>query len=168
MSSKTPHNPQPKAARPHMDGYGVPSSSEGMLPWDWARERFSKSHNYLISTVRPDGSPHVMPIWGIWLDGAFYLSTASSSRKGKNLEQNPACVVCSENADEVVILEGRAQKMETSEVPAQAFADYKAKYDWELDPKLGPILRVQPKVVFAMPEKDFPKGVTKWVFPHSD
>jgi hypothetical protein len=36
----------PKASRPHMAGYGVPESLEGSLPWEWARERISKSHNY--------------------------------------------------------------------------------------------------------------------------
>lgn len=156
---------QPKALRPHMKGYGVPDSSEGILPWEWARDRFSESHNYLISTVKPGGSPHVMPVWGIWLDGAYYFSTSGTSRKARNLEQNPNCVVCTEKAEEVIIVEGVAQVMLVAEVPAQAFADYKAKYGWELDPKTGDVYRVQPQTVFAMPEKDFPKGVTKWVFP---
>jgi hypothetical protein len=155
---------QPKATRPNMKGYGVPESAEGMLPWEWAHQRFSQSHNYLISTVKPDGSPHVVPIWGIWLDGAYYFSTSGTSRKARNLAHNPKCVVCTEKAEEAIILEGIAQVMSVSDVPPQAFVDYKAKYEWELDPKMGDIFRVQPKVVFAMPEKDFPKGVTKWLF----
>jgi hypothetical protein len=168
MAIGSSQNQQPKGTRPHMDGYGVPSSSEGMLPWKWAQERFSKSHNYLLSTVRPDGSPHVMPVWGVWLDGAFFFSTSASSRKAKNLEQNPRCVVCNEKAEEAIILEGIAQRMEPSKVPAQAFTDYKTKYEWELDPKRGPVYKVQPQVVFAMPENEFPKGVTKWLFERSE
>ncbi len=167
MSTRSSRNQQPKATRPQMDGYGVPVTKQGMLSWAWARERFSKSHNYLLSTVRPDGSPHVMPVWGIWLEGAFYFSTSATSRKAKNLEQNPRCVVCNEEADEAVILEGAAWRMGDAEIPAQAFVDYKAKYEWELDPKRGPVYRVGATAVFAMPEKEFPKGVTKWLFEGS-
>ncbi len=97
---------QPKASRPHMAGYGVPESLEGSLPWEWARERISKSHNYWLTTVRPDGAPHTMVVWGIWLDGAYYFSTNATSRKARNLQQNPNCVVCTENAEEAVIIRG--------------------------------------------------------------
>lgn len=147
-----------------MQSYGVPSSAEGMLPWEWACDLLSKSHNYLLATVKPDGAPHVMPIWGIWLDGAFYFSTSATSRKGRNLKENPKCVVCNDDVKRAVIVEGEARKLAPAKVSPQAFVAYKKKYQWDLDPKLGPIFRVDPKVVFAMPEKQFPKGVTKWVF----
>lgn len=150
--------------RPKMDGYGVPQSSEGTLPWEWALGRFSGSHNYWLTTVRPDGAPHVMPVWGLWLAGAWYFSTSATSRKSRNLERNPRCVVCNENGEEAVILEGTAQRLNDADIPKQAFADYQAKYAWELDPKRGPVWRVTPHTVFAMPEQQFPQAVTKWIF----
>lgn len=119
---------QPTAVRPQMEGYAVPQSTEGILRWEWARSRFSRSHNYWLTTVRPDGVPHVMPVWGIWLDGAWYFSTASTSRKSRNLEDNSNCIVCNEDAAEAVILEGIARRLPDNEIPAQAFVDYKAKY----------------------------------------
>ncbi len=155
---------EPIASRPHMTGYGVPESLKGALPWGWARERISKSHNYWLTTVRVDGSPHTMVIWGVWLDGAYYFSTSNTSRKARNLQQNPACVVCTEMADEAVIIEGRARKLDDDKIPQQAFADYKAKYGWQLDPKRGPVYEVCPQTVFAMPERQFPNGVTRWKF----
>jgi hypothetical protein len=150
-----------------MDGYGVPASSKGMLPWNWGLERLISSHNYLLTTVRPDGAPHVMPVWGIWLEDAWYFSTASTSRKSRNLEHNANCVVCNDNLEEAVILEGNAQRLADDKIPKQAFDDYKAKYGWDLDPRRGPVWKVGPKTVFAMPEKQFPEGVTKWVFERS-
>ena len=155
---------EPKASRPYMQGYGVPESAEGMLPWEWARQRFSESHNYLLTTVRPDGAPHTMPVWGVWLQGAWYCSTSAKSRKARNLARNRHCVVCNENAEEAVILEGVARKLPASKVPKQAFRDYKVKYGWKLDPKLGPVFEVKPRVVFAIAEKLFPKGATRWKF----
>lgn len=155
---------EPSPTRPKMDGYGVPQSREGTLPWPWALERLTRSHNYLLTTVRPDGAPHAMPVWGIWLENAWYFSTAVNSRKSRNLEQNARCVVTNENLEEAVILEGTAQRLQDDEVPKQAFVDYRAKYGWELDPKRGPVWKVTPKTVFAMPERQFPEAVTKWMF----
>jgi Pyridoxamine 5'-phosphate oxidase len=154
----------PKVSRPHMQGYGVPESLEGALPWTWAQERIAKSHNYWLTTVRPDGAPHTMLVWGIWLDGAYYFSTSATSRKARNLQHNSKCVVCNENAEEAVIMEGIARRLSENEIPQQAFIDYKAKYGWELDPKMGPVQMVCPKTVFAMPEQLFPKAVTRWKF----
>ncbi len=155
---------EPRASRPLMAGYGVPKSLEGALPWEWAQTRLANSHNYWLTTVRTDGAPHTMVVWGIWLDSAYYFSTSATSRKGRNLQQNPRCNVCTENAEEAVIVEGVARKLDDDKIPQQAFTDYKAKYGWELDPKMGPVYEVRPKTVFAMPEKQFPKGVTRWKF----
>jgi hypothetical protein len=155
---------EPKASRPRMAGYGVPESLEGALPWAWAQERIATSHNYWLTTVRPDGAPHTMLVWGIWLDGAYYFSTGATTRKARNLQQNPNCIVCNENAEEAVIMEGVARKLRDGEIPPQAFTDYKTKYGWDLDPKRGPVWAIRPNTVFAMPEKQFPKGVTRWEF----
>src|SRR5213078_895996 len=74
---------QPRASRPHMHGYGIldADSGKGLLPWTWATERLAKARNYWVSTSRPDGNPHLMPVWGIWLDDAFCFSTGTKSRK---------------------------------------------------------------------------------------
>ena len=93
MADKTT-GPQPKASRPQMAGYGVPESLEGALPWEWAEERLSKSHNYWLTSVRPNGAPHTMVVWGIWLDGAYYFSTGATTRKAQqpSAESQLRCV----------------------------------------------------------------------------
>ena len=60
--------PRPVASRPFLPGYGVLPSDEGsgLLPWEWAEERLTASEHYWCATVRPDGRPHLMPIWGLW------------------------------------------------------------------------------------------------------
>ena len=90
-----------------MPGYGILAADDGagLLPWDWAVERLSGSHNYWLVTTRPDGRPHMMPLWGLWLDSTFYFSTGRQSRKGRNLAANSHCVVATEHADEAVIVE---------------------------------------------------------------
>src|SRR2546426_815430 len=70
--------------------------------WNWTETRFAKSHNYWLATTRPDGRPHVMPIWGVLLNNTFHFSTGPQSRKGRNIAKNPNCVVCTEDAAEVI------------------------------------------------------------------
>jgi hypothetical protein len=160
-------HPGPEASRPHMPGYGVPDadSGRGLRPWTWATERLSKAHNYWLATTRPDGRPHVMPLWGVWIDEAFCFSTGRSSRKARNLAANSSCVVCPERADEAVILEGVAEEVSDPSLLRQFVDAYKAKYDWEVDPNEGPIYAVRPRVAFAFAEKDdFPGSATRWRF----
>ena len=143
--------------------YGIPKTMKGSLPWDWARDRLTDSHNYLIITVRPDLRPHTMVVWGIWLENAYYFSTGAKTRKAKNLATNSNCIVCNENVAEAVIVEGRARQLTVSEIPETAFSLYLKKYGWKLDPEMGPVFKVMSRVVFAMPEKLFPAGATRWL-----
>ena len=70
----------PLSERPKMSAYGVPADPTGLLPWTWALEHLHASHNFWLATTRPDGRPHLMPLWGLWDDDALYVSTAGSSR----------------------------------------------------------------------------------------
>jgi hypothetical protein len=163
--SRSAANRGPKPSRPVMPAaYHIPSTMKGSVSWEWACERLTKSHNYLITTVGPDGRPHTMVVWGIWLENAYYFSTGSTTRKARNLASNPHCVVCNENVVEAVIVEGQAHQLTVAQIPEAAFGLYQKKYGWKLDPDMGPAFKVTPRVVFAMPEKLFPAGATRWMF----
>ncbi len=105
-----------------------------------------------------------MIVWGIWLDDAYYFSTGATTRKARNLAANPNCTLCTDNVEEAVIVEGRARPLADGKIPLVAFDLYHKKYGWKLDPEMGPVFKVTPRVVFAMPEKLFPAGATRWVF----
>jgi len=161
---------EPKVGRPRMPGYGIPETKKGLLPWKWAEQRLRKSHNYWITTVKPDGSPHVMVVWGLWLDGAFLFSTGSQSRKARNLAQNPRCVVSTEAAEEAVIVEGIA---EIVDVPVRRvfLNKYTPKYDFDMAgmekdilSMKEPVFAVRPKLVFGLYEKKFMSSATRWSF----
>ena len=154
----------PTATRPHMPGYGLPRGKKGLLAWEWAERRLARSHNYWLVTARPDAAPHAMLVWGIWVDGRFYFSTGRESRKARNLASNPSCVVCTEKANEAVIVEGIAAEVSDPEAIARLGAPYHRKYKpWKLDPSMGGIYEVRPRVVFGMWEKSF-KSATRWLF----
>jgi hypothetical protein len=161
---------KPKASRPHMPGCGLPAGNTGLLPWSWAEQRLKKSHNYWITTVKPDGSPHTMVVWGLWQDGRLLFSTGSKSRKARNLTQNVNCVVCTELANEAVIVEGAA---EIVDVPARLkfLPTYGRKYKFDMGgmkkdilSMKEPVFAVRPRVVFGLWEKHFVGKATRWKF----
>ena len=163
-----------------MPGYGLPAGKQGLLPWSWAEQRLKKSHNYWMTTVRPDGSPHgisltgvsphTMVVWGLWQDGRFLFSTGSKSRKAHNLAQNSNCVVCTERADEAVIVEGNAEIADLS--ARRKFPPvYERKYKFDMSKMKAdilsmkePVFAVRPRVVFGLWEKEFIEKSTRWTF----
>jgi general stress protein 26 len=176
LPAKKPKVPskKPKSSRPHMPGYGLPKGQKGLLPWSWAEQRLKKSHNYWITTVKPDGSPqaspHTMVVWGLWQDGRFLFSTGSKSRKARNLAHNQNCVVCTEHAHEAVIVEGVA---EIADVAARRklLPVYEKKYRFDMGKMKEdilslkePIFAVRPRVVFGLWEKEFIGKSTRWKF----
>jgi hypothetical protein len=159
-------NVEPRASRPHIPGYGIPSDPEGILAWSSARKQLEKARRYWIATVTRNNSPHAMPVWGVWVDDCLYFSTGAKTRKARNLAANPRCVVCVERGIRAVIVEGLAVKTVPTKVPKEAFAAYKKKYQMPLDPKLGPIFCVRPRVAFAFVESEeyFSRTATRWKF----
>ena len=157
---------EPKAGRPHMPGYGLAAGEDGLLPWSWALERLERARNYWVATTRPDGRPHAAAVWGVWLDGAFLFSTATSSRKARNLASNASCVICTERADEAVSLEGDATPVRDAETLAAFRRVYKEKYDWPMDGIEEGIYAVRPRVAFGFIEAagQFPQTATRWRF----
>jgi Pyridoxamine 5'-phosphate oxidase len=153
----------PKAGRPNIPGYGIARGKKGLLPWKWALDRLRKSRQYWIATTRPDGSPHVMVIWGLWLEDGFYFSTGKNSRKAKNLAGNPHCVLCSDNSAEAVIVEGIVESVSPKQL-VPVFAAYKKKYKFDVSDMGEPFYRVRPRVVFGLLEKKFTGTATRWTF----
>ena len=160
QQAHTSKHTEPEAGRPTMPvGYGVPEGTAGVLPWSWLDTRLSAARNYWVGTTRPDGRPHAMPVWGVWVEGRLYFGTDPQSRKGRNLSTNPAVVVHLESGDEVVIVEGVAE--ETPDNPAlhaRIEEAYHAKYKTR---DVGNYV-VRPRVVFAWSQ--FPADVTRWQF----
>jgi nitroimidazol reductase NimA-like FMN-containing flavoprotein (pyridoxamine 5'-phosphate oxidase superfamily) len=159
---------EPKASRPHMPGYGIADADggKGLLPWSWATERLTNARNYWVATTRPDGNPHAMPVWGVWLDDACYFSTGTQSRKARNLAENPRCVIGCELAEDQVILEGVAELMGDSELRRQFATAYQAKYNWDTEGFNEPFYEVRPNVVFGFTTApgEFVGSATRWVF----
>src|SRR5215213_10814208 len=88
-------------------------SSDGASPTPWAeaRGRLQNAEVYWLSTVRPDGRPHVTTLLSVWLDGALYFTTGPEERKARNLEHNAHCILttgCNAMEGLDMVVEGEA------------------------------------------------------------
>ncbi len=167
----------PKPDRPYMPGYGLDAATSRpgeRVPWRLVSELLAGSRNYWVSTTRPDGRPHAVPVWGVWLDQVFYFSTGRGSRKARNLAHNPEIVVQVESGPAAVIIEGAAEDV-TDVSDFRRFAEgCEAKYDWRPGPgeawadwedffHTSAVYAARPRVAFSFSE-DLAETATRWRF----
>lgn len=95
-------------------------------------DRLETQQNIWFCSVRPDGRPHLAPIWFVWDHGKFYVSTEPESVKSRNLRRNPQVVLALEEGTHPVICEGKAQLLEQP-WPQDALAAFLKKYEWDLN-----------------------------------
>ena len=159
------------ADRPFMPGYGILPADQGsgLIPWAEAERRLTASHDYWVATARPDGAPHVMPVWGVWLDDRVWFSSALSSRKARNLAADPRCTVTTDDARDPVVVDGTAERLTDAGSIAAFVAAVNAKYETGMtvefqDPEVNGTFAVRPVRVIALSGADFPGSPTRWRF----
>ncbi|MGA3362213.1 MAG: pyridoxamine 5'-phosphate oxidase family protein [Solirubrobacteraceae bacterium] len=108
-------------------------SSPGATASDWAegRRHIDAAEVFWLSTVRPDGRPHVTPLLAVWRDDAMYFCTGPDERKAKNLRQNQHCILTTgqnglDGLD--VVVEGDAVEVSDGAELALVANTYESKY----------------------------------------
>ncbi|MFG2641512.1 pyridoxamine 5'-phosphate oxidase family protein [Streptomyces sp. NPDC048370] len=150
----------------------------GPAEWSAAAARLAEAEVFWLTTVRPDGRPHVTPLIAVWSAGALHFCTGPDERKARNLAENAEVVLTTgtpalgEGFD--VVVEGEAVRV-TDEARLRALADaYVEKYgsDWRFDVRDGAfvgdggtalVFAVAPRTVFGF-AKGEPFGQTRWRF----
>ncbi len=88
-----------------------------------------------LSTVRPDGRPHLVPVWFLWDGRAILIFSQPNQQKLRNLQHNPNVMVALDTAgqgDDVVMIEGKAELLNDPAVSA-ALPAYAEKYKQRLE-----------------------------------
>jgi F420H(2)-dependent biliverdin reductase len=94
-------------------------------------QRLESESNIWLATTRPDGRPHLVPVWFAWLDGEFYILTPGSTVKARNLIANPHASIALENGNQPMIAECIARRLDTPYVPELTTAFW-TKYEWDI------------------------------------
>lgn len=154
-----------------MPGYGTLPAHEGtgLLPWSWVHTRLTRSHDFWLATVTPDGAPHLMPVWAIWHEQRLWFSSSNGSRKARNLSAQPRCTLSTEDPLEPVVVHGLAERVTDAAELAAMLAAENAKYDTDygtdmVDPASNSVFALRPQWVFALDSKDFAGSPTRFTF----
>jgi F420H(2)-dependent biliverdin reductase len=92
----------------------------------------TERHLATLTTLRPDGSPHVAPVGFTWdpESGLARIITFAPSRKARNLLANPGsrAVVCQVDGGRWLAFEGPATVTDDAERVAEAVRRYAQRY----------------------------------------
>jgi len=119
----------PKVTRPILPkGYVDHPISE--VTWEYVEERLTRSVNYWICSTRPNGHPHVIPRWGVVVEGKFYYDGSPETRHAKNILRNPNVTLHLESGSEAVILDGTSEPAgkPSAKLAKRLSQAYKVKY----------------------------------------
>jgi PPOX class probable F420-dependent enzyme len=133
-----------------------------------------------LTTINADGSPHVTGVGARWDDGAYWIVSGRTARKGRNLERDPRCAVSLSTKGYDVVVEGTAELVTDPDLVSAAAERYAAGgWPCVVDesgtaltapysaPSAGPppwhLYRVTPTKATAL-HVDDPGGATSWSF----
>ena len=106
--------------------------------------RLQTEQNLWLATVRPNGAPHLVPIWFVWVVGKIYLCTGASSVKVRNLLQNPQVSIALEDGAQPIVIEGLARPV--SQADGAVLSEFQRKYDWDItsDDTYTQVIEIEP------------------------
>ena len=85
--------------------------------------------NVWVATVRPDGRPHLVPVWFVVAGDKWYICTAPASVKARNLQRNAYVALALEDGSNPYIVEGEARPVAPGNEVVRLF---KEKYAWDI------------------------------------
>jgi PPOX class probable F420-dependent enzyme len=83
-----------------------------------------------LSSVRPNGRPHLVPVWFLWDGESILIFSKPNNQKLRNIQENPNVMLALEAANQgndIVLIEGVAEFVEDPEV-SPAMPEYAEKY----------------------------------------
>lgn len=94
-------------------------------------ERLAQERNVWMCTLRPDGSPHVTPVWFIYKHQTWWIGSDEQSVKVRNVKAAPRVALALEDGSAPVVAEGWARLR--SDFPDDVVKAFAAKYDgWDV------------------------------------
>jgi PPOX class probable F420-dependent enzyme len=111
--------------------------------------RLEGPQNIWFASVRPDGRPHLVPIWFVWHDGKAWISTGNGSRKHRNIQKNPHVSISLEDGTNPLVIEGTAHEETDAAVRDTLAPLFQKKYEWDFrtDDEYGMLISVTPEKI---------------------
>jgi hypothetical protein len=129
-------------------GYGYSTKRTGMLEWHLVREALAAAQLYWIATRRPDGGPHIHPIWGGWVGDHLYFEGGDTTRWARNLARDQRVGFGVESQGLHISGRGVVDNTPAGNDFEALTANYAGKYSYR--PQTDQFYRVKPSVIIAL------------------
>ncbi len=140
------------------------------LTWEEVEHKLIEAQHYWLGSVRPNGRPHAIPKWAVWVQGRIYFDGSPQTRHARNIVHNPFVTVHLESGEKAVIVEGVARALtptpELAQALAHAYTDKYAAWGYAPPPDTwdqGGLFEIEPRTIIAW--NRFMDDPTKFVFP---
>ncbi|MGC4804062.1 pyridoxamine 5'-phosphate oxidase family protein [Micromonospora sp. DT233] len=100
-------------------------------------ERLDRERIVWLCTLRPDGSPHLTPVWFLYRDDGWWICTQERNRKVRNLLADPRVSLALPDGVSPVVAEGTASVVRPP-FPASVVDGFRREYDWDITTPAGP------------------------------
>ncbi|WP_062211175.1 pyridoxamine 5'-phosphate oxidase family protein [Streptomyces sp. NBRC 109706] len=94
-------------------------------------DRLAGDRNVWLCTTRPDGSPHVTPVWFVLIGGSWWIGVDAASVKARNLAHAPTVSLALEDGARPVVAEGEA-RLHRAPFATEVVDAFAAKYAWDV------------------------------------
>lgn len=159
------------------------AGSSRPVGWEAAEQRLTKGGWFWLATVRPDGAPHVMPVFAVWSQAAVYVCSKDTARKSRNLEADGRCVVSTDAGDLHLIVEGQARRVVNDATLHRVSGAFTDIYGWPTVVQAGrlaaeygaptsggppyDVYEIVPTTAFGLPTDGEAFTPTRWRFDRS-
>jgi PPOX class probable F420-dependent enzyme len=134
-----------------------------------------------LTTLNPDGSPHVTGVGAVFHGGTFWFVSGRAARKGRNAQRDPRVALSLALGPFDLVVEGRAELVTDPDTVAELAERYRTVEGWPAQPdesgtaltaeysapSAGPppwhIFRVEPTSAHAVKGEE-PGGAMRWRF----
>ena len=111
-----------------------------------------------LATTRPDGRPHLVPVWFFWDGETFTIYSQPNKQKLRNLQHNANVSLAlntADDGDDVVIVEGKAELLGKSAqtMNAPAFVEKYARLIEDLQTNPDEIAAEYSEVIRVTPTR---------------
>lgn len=135
-------------------------------------------HSCWLTTINPDGGPHVTAVGALWAEGSFWFQTGADTRKGRNLDRDGRCALSVATDEFDLVVEGSASRISDPTTVAAMAARWAAG-EWPVRvddsgqaltaefsaPSAGPppwyVYRLDTRTMTAVATVE-PGGATRW------
>ena len=100
-------------------------------------QRLRHERHAWLCTLRPDGSPHITPVWFVFHETTWWVGSSARNKKVRNLVRDPRVSLALESGAAPIVAEGWAV-IHRGDFPAGIVEMFRSKYDgWDVTARVA-------------------------------